>query len=252
MEKLVSVITPLYNNRAFLEDCINSVLNQEYQNWEMLIVDDCSSDDSYSLAQSLSAQDARIKVFQMAENSGSGLARNKAIQEAKGEYIAFLDSDDIWHPEKLKIQIDAMNRQQAVLSHTGFGYLTEDGEILEKELRVNTSLLTYRNLLKRTEIGCLTAVYNAKVLGKIYMPDLRRKQDYALWLKILRAGHHSLPVPQKLAYYRQVKGSATSQKHTLILRHIDFLRNTQGLNLFWSLYYTAYWMFNGLVRYYIK
>ena len=251
MEKLVSVITPLYNNSAFLEDCVNSVLNQEYQNWEMLIVDDCSSDDSYSLAQSLSAQDPRIKAFQMSENSGSGLARNKAIHEANGEYIAFLDSDDIWHPKKLMIQINAMELNNAVFSHTNYGYLSEEGKFLEKELRVSNNWVTYWDLLKRTEISCLTAVYNARVIGKIYMPDLRRKQDYALWLKILKAGNNSLSIPVKLAWYRQVKGSATSNKSALIINHIIFLRETQGMNLIKALYYTGLWMLNGIKRYYL-
>ena len=210
MEKLVSVITPLYNSRAFLKDCINSVLNQEYQNWEMLIVDDCSTDDSYSLAQALSAQDPRIRVFKLAENSGSSLARNRAIQEANGEYIAFLDSDDIWHPKKLIIQINEMEPNNAVFSHTNYGYLNEENKFFEKELRVSNYRVTYKDLLKRTEISCLTAVNDARVLGKLYMPNLRRKQDYALWLKILKSGNYSLPIPQKLAWYREVNGSATS------------------------------------------
>lgn len=251
MEKLVSVITPLYNNAEFLKDCINSVLNQEYQNWEMLIVDDCSTDDSYLLAQALSAKESRIKVFKMAKNSGSGLARNKAIQEAKGEYIAFLDSDDIWHPKKLIIQINEMELNNAVFSHTNYGYLSEENKFLEKEFRVSNFRVNYKDLLKRTEISCLTAVYNARVLGKIYMPDMRRKQDYALWLKILKSGNYSLPIPLKLAWYRQVNGSATSKKYTLIIKHICFLRETQGLNLIMAIYYTVLWILNGIKRYYL-
>lgn len=253
-DKLVSIITPLFNNEVFLSDCINSVLNQTYTNWEMLIVDDCSTDDSYRLANEYSKEDPRIQVFQLDENSGSGPARNLAIKKAKGSYVAFLDSDDIWHEDKLRIQVNAMLTSNAVISHTSYGYMLENGIKLKKTLQVGNRLLTYRRLLMRTEIGCLTAMYNVELIGKVYMPSLRRKQDFALWLMILREGHVSLPIRQTLAWYRQVKGSATSQKLSLrvVINHYFFLRRTQHLGRINSTIFTLSWGINGIIRHYIK
>jgi len=247
---LVSIITPLYNNENFLNDCITSVINQTYKSWEMLIVDDKSTDNSYKLALNFSELDSRIKVYQTEANSGAGLARNLAIEKSNGKYIAFLDSDDIWHHDKLKIHIKEMIENNASFSHTSYGYLTESGVRLKKTLKVSSNWIGYYDLLKKTEISCLTAIYDAHKLGKVYMPDIRRKQDYGLWLSILRKGVKSYPVNQTLAWYRQVSGSATSKKHKLILKHYKFLRQNQGLNFFKSIYYTFWWGINGIKRYY--
>lgn len=211
-KELVSIITPLYNCKLYLKECIESVISQSYQNWEMIIVDDQSTDCSYKLALDYSQKDQRIRVFQLNKNSGSGVARNKGIKESKGRFIAFLDSDDIWHENKLKIHIDIMLSNNSSFSHTSYGYISESGDILKKVFKVSRNSIGYKELLKRTEISCLTAVYDVSKLGKIYMPDLRRKQDYALWLSILKSGHTSLPVDEVLAWYRQRKDSATSKK----------------------------------------
>ena len=248
---LVSIITPLYNCSSFLLDCVNSVLSQTYTNWEMIIVDDHSNDNSYQLALDLAKKDNRIKVFQLLKNSGSAIARNKAIKVAKGRFIAFLDSDDIWHKEKLKIHVLEMLRNNASFSHTSYGYINESGDFLKKTFNVSVDWVKYKDLLKRTEISCLTAMYDVNQIGKLYMPDLRRKQDYALWLLILKKGYHSFPVNETLAWYRQRKGSATSKKHKLIFQHYRFLISTQKLNPIAALYYTICWGINGILKYYL-
>lgn len=252
MEELVSIITPLFNSERFLSDCVESVLQQTYRNWEMIIVDDCSSDSSYALANQFAEKEPRIRVFQLNTNSGSGVARNKAIKEARGSIIAFLDSDDVWHSQKLSRHLKAMLQAKAAFSHTSYGYMSENGKKLTKKLEVSNDWVDYKGLLKRTEISCLTAMYDVRVVGKVYMPVLRRKQDYALWLEILKRGHMSFPVNECLAWYRQVEGSATSKKSSLIIKHYFFLRQTQSLSRFASLYYTIYWLVNGIIRYYIK
>lgn len=248
---LVSIITPVYNSQEFIDETLDSVLAQTYTNWEMLLIDDCSSDRSVQIVQHRREQDPRFKLIQLAENSGSGVARNEGIKQASGKYIAFLDSDDIWVPEKLSLHVRFMEEHDSVFSHTSYGYLNEAGETINNTYHVSRNPVGYRDLLKRTEISCLTAMYNQEALGKKYMPDVRRKQDYGLWLSILRGGEVSLPLDKELAFYRQRKGSATSKKHLLILQHIAFLRKYESLSLLSATYYTMHWLVRGVFKYYL-
>ncbi len=249
---LVSIITPVYNAERYLETTIRSVLDQKYQNWEMILVDDLSTDGSRAIMEQFAEMDTRVRNVFLEKNSGSGVARNTGIAAARGRYIAFLDSDDTWHPEKLTIQIGLMETHNWDFSHTSYGYLYADGQVMPRVFHVSSHPVTYTDLLKRTEISCLTAIYNCESIGKFYMSEHRRKQDYALWLGILKSGVVSHPVDQVLAYYRQTPHSATSNKWKLILKHVSFLRETQGLGLIKAIYYTAWWMLNGVIRYYVK
>lgn len=247
---LVSIITPLYNNDQFIEECVHSVIRQSYSNWEMIIVDDCSSDNSYKVALQLACGDSRIKVYRLDVNSGAGVARNLAIEQARGSFIAFLDSDDIWHEEKLKIQVEFMLRLNICFSHTSYGYILPNGSFSSKIFNVSRHPVSYVDLLRRTEISCLTAMYDVRVLGKVYMPNLKKKQDYALWLHILSLGYRSFPLGDVLAWYRQVEGSNTSNKFSLIIKHYRFLRRTQNLSFYSSVKYTVFWGINGFFRYF--
>jgi teichuronic acid biosynthesis glycosyltransferase TuaG len=246
----VSIITPVFNCEKYLNETINSVLSQTYSNWEWLLVDDCSSDDSLKIIEKFASSDSRIKVFHLDVNSGSGPARNLAIKNATGKYISFLDSDDIWIPERLEQHIAFMVKGNYAFSHSSYGYLNENGTIMPKIFRVSSKSVDYKGLLKRTEISCLTAIYDQEQLGKYYMPDLRRKQDYGLWLSILKSGVKSVPYPQVLAYYRQREGSATSSKYGLILKHYRFLRQNENLGPWSSMKYTIYWAVGGVFKYY--
>jgi teichuronic acid biosynthesis glycosyltransferase TuaG len=247
---LVSVVTPLYNKVNFIEACIESVLLQTHVNWEMIIVDDRSSDGSYEKVLKFASRDKRIKVYQFENNSGAGLARNFAIEKSVGSFVAFLDSDDVWHPDKLKIQLEIMISRKAVFSHTSYGYILKNGTYSSKIFKVSPGPIGFKDLLKRTEISCLTAMYDVRVLGKMYMPNISRKQDYALWLSILSKGHTSLPINLVLAWYRQVDGSNSSNKFSLISKHYFFLRRLQNLSVLDSVIYTFYWGFNGFFRYF--
>jgi teichuronic acid biosynthesis glycosyltransferase TuaG len=247
----VSIITPVYNSSSFISQMMKSVLNQTYENWEIVLVDDCSSDDSVEIIKSFMKDEPRIRLYLLDENSGSGLARNKAIEEASGRYIAFLDSDDIWAPEKLSIQIEFMLSNGIAFSHTSYGYINELGNKIKTTFKVRTKV-TYHDLLKRTEISCLTAVYDSLLIGKYYMSEHRRKQDYALWLSILKNNNFSYGIDKELAYYRQVKNSATSKKYKLIIKHILFFKETQDFSTIKAIYYTFYWFKNGIIRYFIK
>lgn len=247
----VSIITPVYNGAKFLRETAESVFSQTYENWEWILIDDFSTDDSWEIMQKLASEDRRILILQNTENLKSGKTRNNAIKMASGRFIAFLDADDLWHKDKLALQIPFMLDNNYYFTHTSYGYINESGNGIKSTLHVSKEV-NYQDLLKRTEISCLTAIYDVQNIGKFYMSDHARKQDYALWLSILKAGHHSYGLDKELAYYRQVAGSATSKKHKLILKHIEFLMDTQGFNTAKAVYYTSYWMLNGFVRYYLK
>jgi teichuronic acid biosynthesis glycosyltransferase TuaG len=249
---LVSIITPVYNSLPFLEETFNCVKAQTYTNWEWCITDDCSNDGSWEKLCVFAKEDKRIRPFRLSENSGSGVARNNSIKFARGKFIAFLDSDDIWDAKKLERHIFFMQEKKAVFSHTSYGYIDENGAKIKSTFRVSKKPVTYQKLLKRTEISCLTAVYDAEKIGKYYMSLHRRKQDYALWLAILKTGVHSIPLDEELAYYRQHNSSATSNKFSLIGKHVQFLMQTQEMNLAKALYYTTFWLVNGTIRYYLK
>jgi len=246
----VSIITPVYNSAKFIEETIESVQNQTYTNWEMIFVDDGSKDNSVEIIKNYQQGDERIRLYILDKNSGSGVARNKAILESKGEIIAFLDSDDIWVKEKLEKHVAFMVEKDAAFSHSSYGFIDEKGEIIKKTYHVSNVPVTYKKLLKRTEISCLTAMYDVRKTGKQYMPELMRKQDYGLWLSILKLGFNSIPLDQELAFYRQRRNSATSNKFKLILKHYYFLNKTQELSVFKSIYYTLYWGVNGIIKYY--
>lgn len=248
---LVSIITPMFNSSRFLELSIQSVMSQTYNNWEMIIVDDCSVDNSVQIVESFIKNDPRIVLIESKTNSGPGVSRNMAIDYAKGEIIAFLDSDDIWHPNKLELHVNFMLENNASFSHTSYGFIDEEGKSINQTFHVSSHPIDYVSALKRTEISCLTAMYNVKLIGKHYMPDLRRKQDYALWLSILKQGIKSIPLDIELAYYRQRKGSVTHKKYKLIIGHYRFLKEQEGLNSINALKFTALWMYNGLMKYYL-
>ena len=252
MPGLVSIITPLYGSKDFVLKAIQSVQKQTYENWEMLIVDDCSNDGSVEIVENEARNDSRIKLFRNKINIGAGPSRNVAIKAATGKYIAFLDSDDIWHPEKLENHIAFMQKYDAVFSHTSYGYLDEDDNIIKSTYHVSSSPVSYTDLLKRTEISCLTAMYDCEVIGKFYMPDLRIKEDYALWLDILKTGVASPPMDQELAWYRQRTISLTSNKFKLIIDHWKFLRQHEKLNFIESCYYLTCWALGGFLKFYAK
>lgn len=252
MKKKVSIITPLYNAERYVSETINSVLNQSYKNWEMILVDDCSSDQSVSIVEKIQEQDVRIRLLKNQTNIGPGASRNKAIDEASGDIIAFLDSDDIWHPEKLSKHLGFMEDKVSVFSHTSYGFIDEDGRKIKSTFHVSNKPIDYHGLLKRTEISCLTAMFDVNKLGKMHMPALSRAEDYGLWLDILKKGVVSDPLDEELAYYRQHSASATSEKWKHILQHWRFLRNRESLSFLTSTYYTLHWAFNGFLKYYLK
>ncbi|MFW6016698.1 MAG: glycosyltransferase family 2 protein [bacterium] len=244
---LVSIITPLYNSKEFIEETIQSVLNQSYREWEMIIVDDCSTDDSVQIVQEFIKKDDRIKLIQLNENSGTAIARNKGIKNAKGRYIAFLDSDDLWHPEKIKKQINFMNNNNYAFTFTNYQQISSEGKINGKCINAPKKL-NYQEALYSNYIGCLTAIYDVKQLGKVYMPLLRKRQDYGLWLKILKKINYGFGLDQCLAYYRVRKNSISSNKIGLLKYQWQLYRDIENLPLLKSLFYISYTIMLKLLK----
>lgn len=216
--ELVSIITPSYNSSAYIEETIHSILLQTYSNWELLITDDCSTDDSVEIIQRYVSRDSRIKLFQLEKNSGAGVARNFSIKKASGRFIAFCDSDDRWMPDKLKKQVAFMLEQGCTLSYTSYEVCSENGEkigIVSCKNRVG-----YWDLVRDGCIGCLTVMYDTAKLGKVLMPDLRKRQDWALWLLIIKKCKSALGIKEPLAIYRKRAGSISSSKWNLVAYNI--------------------------------
>lgn len=181
----VSIITPVYNSEKFINDTISSVLNQTYTNWEMILVDDCSTDNSKKIINEYVEKDSRFKYIKLSQNSGAAVARNTAIKAATGRFLAFLDSDDAWEPEKLDLQIKFMIENKVGFSFTSYKIVDENGKPTGKIVSV-PSTINYEELLKNTIIGCLTVVIDKDVVGDIQMPNLRARQDFVTWLSILK------------------------------------------------------------------
>ncbi|WP_370477441.1 glycosyltransferase family 2 protein [Tamlana flava] len=235
---LVSVITACYNSEKHISEAINSVLNQTYQNWEMLLVDDCSSDNTIFVIEKFQKKDARIKLFQLTKNSGAGITRNKAIKEAQGRFIAFLDSDDRWLPQKLERQIDFMLKNEYRLSHTAYEIIENSGKSTNKIINPK-AVLNYQDMLYSNKIGCLTAIFDQSKLGKVYLPIIRKRQDYGLWLKILKTGARAYSLPEVLAQYRKTENSISQNKLKLMKWNWKLFREVEHLSILKSMYYLA-------------
>lgn len=239
MPESVSIITPAYNSSKFIGYTIQSVVDQTFTDWELIIVDDCSVDDTYQLAKKHGENDKRIRLFQNPQNSGPAISRNRAIEKAKGRYIAFLDSDDLWHPQKLEKQVRFMETNGYLFTFTGYEKMEESG-IKTGQLAATPKKLSYHDLLKSNQIGCLTAMYNAEHLGKMYMPSIRARQDYALWLDILKKIPYAYSLPESLAYYRMRTRSVSSSKMKLLKYNWKLYRNIEGFSGIESAYYLCW------------
>lgn len=244
MQELVSIIMPNYNSENFVKESIASVLSQSYENWELILVDDYSTDGSLKIIESLIADGKKIKLFKLSKNSGPDVARNRAIKEAKGRYIAFLDSDDFWHPDKLMKQLKFMEEKKAALSFTAYYTVDEDTgnslEVMDAE-----SLVDYGTLLKQNIIGCLTVVYDSEKLGKMYMPSIEKRQDFALWLKILKEVPFAYGLNEPLAYYRIRTTSVSSNKLKASLYNWKLYRDIEKLPFYKAIYYFAWYTYNS-------
>lgn len=225
---LVSIITPEYNSEKFISETIKSVQNQTYQNWEMIIVDDCSTDNTKSIIDSF-RQDNRIKFHQLNKNSGTGITRNKALSLATGRFIAFLDSDDLWKPEKLEKQVDYMLLHNKPFTFCFYDSINEKGESLHKTIEAPLNL-KYKQLFWSNLVGNLTGIYDTDYFGKIEISSSRKRQDWMLWLTILKEIREAKPIPESLAVYRVRDNSLSASKSSLLKHNYNVYRHFHKLN----------------------
>ena len=237
MEDRVSVVMPVYNAEAFLEQSINSVFAQTYSNWELLIVDDCSADDSVSIVKKYTSQDKRIRFFKTNKPSGSPvLPRNIGVRNARGRYIAFLDSDDVWLPNKLEHQLQLFEQyDDMAICFSNYEKMTETGQRNDRVIKAS-AVTTYKHLLLGNVIGCLTAVYDTAKTGKMYFPN-HSHEDYVLWLSILKQGYVARNTNTVEALYRLRGGSVSSNKLRTLFWQWDIYRNVEKIDLFRAGYY---------------
>jgi teichuronic acid biosynthesis glycosyltransferase TuaG len=207
----VSIVTPAFNAGRFIDHTIDSVVAQTLPSWEMLIIDDHSRDDTYERAQRRARGDRRITAVRNPTNRGPGPTRNEALRRARGKYLAFLDADDLWDPEKLQRQLAFMQRGRYVFTYTSYRVVSQDGELLSHIGRV-PEFQDYADMLKDTIVGCLTVMLDREALGEMWFPILPLSQDLAMWLSILRRGHRAYGLQDELASYRVVSTSITRNK----------------------------------------
>ncbi|MCG3714138.1 glycosyltransferase [Arcobacter lacus] len=243
--ELVSIITPLYNSEKYILDTIDSVLKQTYKKWEMIIIDDASPDNSNKLVEEYLRKDNRIKLIKLVKNVGPAKARNEGIKQAKGKYIAFLDSDDIWLPKKLEKQVKFMEDNNLLV--TCSSYYTIDENNNKINTRVVKKLFTYSDMLKSNHIGNLTGIYDCEKLGKVYMDNVGH-EDYTLWLKIMKKVGTTKAISEPLAEYRILTNSISANKIKSAKWTWSIYRNIVGLSLARSTYYFFHYLFNALKK----
>jgi len=247
MKDKVSIITPCYNSAEYISDCIDSVVNQSYQNWEMIIIDDNSSDQSVKLIKKKISSEDRIKLIELKENIGSAMARNKAMKAAKGRFIAFLDSDDKWYSNKLSLQIDYMKTNKIFFSFTSYDIINNNGNPTNKVISVPEKI-THNQYLKNTIIGCLTVIIDTKNIRIPLMKDIRTSQDMILWLEILKNERYAFGLNQVLASYRISSNSNTRNKLFAAVDVWRVYRNYERLNIINSFYNFMQYAFNAIKK----
>lgn len=246
---LVSIITPCYNGAKHIVETIDSVLTQTYKNWEMLIVDDGSTDNSAEIIRNYVKRDNRITLIQQS-NQGSASARNKGIYLAKGQYIALLDADDLWLPEFLEEQINYMKEHDTICVYSTRCFIDEDGhEILKPEK--SKPHITKKDMGRANYIPCLTGLYDCSRYGKIFLHEEMKslKDDYAYWYDIVALEDSAYGNPKALAKYRMTSGSVTSNKKMLLKKHYQFLRKYLKQNPIDALIHTCFWGFRGVLKF---
>lgn len=233
--ELVSVIMPTYNAAPYIWEAIESVMAQTYPKWELLITDDASTDNTLNIISTYQKKDPRISVSALQSNQGSANARNVALSKAKGRYIAFLDSDDIWKNDKLEKQLAFMKQHEHAFTFSAYELIDHTGKQLNKVVKVPVSI-DYKHYLRNTIIGCLTVILDKKQIGEIHVPDIRTSQDMALWLSILKKGFKAFGYQEPLANYRLVSGSASGNKWKAAKDVWKVYRKIENLSLFYSLF----------------
>lgn len=248
MNNLVSIVTPVYNAEKFISDTIESVQKQSYKNWELILVDDCSTDNSVKIIEEFAKTDNRIKLIKQNNNGGPALARNKGIEVSTGNYLCFIDADDLWDTEKLNKQVNFMMQNNCAFSFTGYEFANQYGVPNGKKVFIPNQI-NYKKALKNTTIWTSTVMFDLSKLSKetISMPDVK-SEDTATWWKILKQIDYAYGLNEILSYYRRNPNSLSSNKFSAIKRIWKLYRNVEHLNIFYSFYNFCFYAINAVKR----
>jgi len=243
--ELVSIIMPSYNTEKYIAESIQSVINQTYVDWELIIVDDCSTDNTDAVVAAF--KDERIIYLKNEKNSGAAVSRNRALREAKGQWIAFLDSDDLWHPEKLEKQLKFMKDNGYKFSYTDYRIRWDD-EGMDLYIYTGPAVVNRKKMYRYCYFSTITVMYDARAIGLIQIADVKKNNDYAMWLKIIQKAD-CYRLPECLSYYVKHENSISSgSKWKLIKHHYILFRKADGRNCVVSALFTIRNLFFGVLK----
>ncbi|GEK15067.1 glycosyltransferase family 2 protein [Aliivibrio fischeri] len=247
---LVSIITPSYNSIEYIDSVYGSICDQSYQNWEWLVTDDFSSDDTFKFLLELSKKDSRVRVFKNKENSGAAISRNNSISQSSGDFIAFIDSDDLWLQNKLKKQIQFMEDNNHDFSFTSYELIDGDGACFNKIVdNHDIQCVSYDDMLrKKATLGCSTVMLRRTAFDDISMPLIRTGQDYGLWLKLLKTGVNAYLISEVLTQYRILPDSISRNKIKKAKRQWQIYREIEKLPLFKSIECFCFYAWRAVFR----
>lgn len=252
MNELVSIIMPSFNSAQTIIESIESVQQQSYQNWELLITDDCSTDKTIEIVNQYAAQDPRIKLFLNKTNSGAAVARNNSIDKSKGTFLAFLDSDDLWYTNKIATQINYfINNKHVGFTFTAYEIIDERGNKLNKyvDLQGENFSVSYEDMLmKKATLGCSTVMLRKDCFEDITMPLIRTGQDYALWLKLLKNNKRAYLINEIQMQYRILPNSISRNKIKKAMRQWAIYRNIESIGYFRSCFYFINYAWRAVFR----
>lgn len=243
----VSIIMPCHNGERYISDAIKSVISQTYQDWELLIIDDNSTDNSVSVIESFTKKDVRIKLFHTEKSTGfPATPRNIGIKQAQGRYISFLDCDDVWLPTKLEKQIPLLNGKNAIC-YSYYEKIAENGDRTNRILKF-PPFTTYKKLLKTCVIGNLTGIYDTQLVGKVYQKEIHQ-EDYVMWLDILHKSDKAICCEENLALYRLSSNSVTSSKLKIFQWQWNTYRKELKFNFFYSCWLYICYAIHGFLKF---
>lgn len=246
MEELVSIITPCYNSERFIKETYESIKSQTYNNWEWIIVDDCSDDNSIQIIRTF--LDDRVKLFINETNAGAAFSRNKALDLAKGKFITFIDSDDLWMPNFVKKAVSYLKENNEELVYTSYKRVNETLNPLLEDF-VAEDFITEKRILFNCPIPMLTSLYDSSRIGKIKFPEVELREDHAMWIELLQKIKYARAIQEPLGIYRMRDNSVSRNKLVIAKMQFKLYHNYLNMNLFKSLYYTMHWGLNGLKKY---
>ncbi len=250
MDALVSIIVPVYNIKKYIVETMDCVRKQTYENWELLLIEDGSDDGTPEIVEEYlkNMQDDRIRLVRQPSNMGAAKARNRGLEEAQGRYVAYLDADDLWVPEKLERELVFMEEKQAAFAFTGYEFADEQGNGTGKVVRVPETL-TYKEALKNTTIFTTTVMFDTEKIAKelLVMPVIK-SEDTALWWKVLRNGYTAYGLDENLVKYRRAGKSLSSNKLEALRRIWNLYRKAEGMSIFSSAYHFCFWAIHAVKR----